>query len=259
MGDQMTSTRAATALGTRVRLAHADAWQVEGRARLAHGGGAHAVRGARLMASGLPTPKWNNADIEALDVDLQTMAAWYAARNVPWGVRVPAGWDLPIGQPVFTKRCFGRQLTAALPPPIAGGIQVQRAGVADFDAYVATDAAVFGDDPVLTGQWVAPVLGASRFAHWLARADGTPVGVACTVRSDERAGPAVMVTGVGVLPPWRGQGIEKQLLQPALWSAFAGGAMLAHAYASDADEAEFLQASGFLEVPALVVRVVRPV
>jgi hypothetical protein len=34
--------------------------------------------------------------------------------------------------------------------------------------------------------------------------------------------------------------------------------MLAHAYASDAEEAEFLQASDFLELPALVVRVVRP-
>ena len=255
----MTPSSAAATLGARVRLAHADAWQVEGRARLAHGGGAHAVRGARLMASGLPTPKWNNADIEALDVDLQAMVAWYAARNVPWGVRVPAEWDLPIGQPVFTKRCFGLQLTAAVPPPRAGDIQIQRAGVADFDAYVATDAAVFDDDPVLTGRWVAPVLGASRFAHWLARADGTPVGVACTVRSDERAGPAAMLTGLGVLPPWRGQSIEQQLLQTALRAAFADRAMLAHAHASDADEAEFLQASGFIEVPALVVRVVRPV
>jgi GNAT superfamily N-acetyltransferase len=255
----MTSTSAAPLWGARVRLAHADAWQVEGRARLPHGGGAHVVRGARLMASGLPTPKWNNADIEALDVDLQATATWYAARDVPWGVRVPAEWDLPIGQPLFTKRCFGLPLTAAWPPPIAGGIQIQRAGVADFDAYVATDAAVFGDDPVLVGQWVAPVLGASRFAHWLARTDGTPVGVACTVRSDERAGPAAMLTGVGVLPTWRGQGIEKQLLQNALRSAFADGAMLAHAYASDTDEAEFLQASGFIEAPALLVRVVRPV
>ena len=34
--------------------------------------------------------------------------------------------------------------------------------------------------------------------------------------------------------------------------------MLAHAYASDADEAKFLQASVFIELAALVVRVVGP-
>jgi hypothetical protein len=50
-----------------------------------------------------------------------------------------------------------------------------------------------------------------------------------------------MLTGLGVLP------------------AFADGATLAHVYASDVEEAEFLQASGYVEVPAFLVRVVRPV
>jgi hypothetical protein len=86
----------------------------------------------------------------ALNVHLKPLVAWYAARDVPSGVGVPAEWDVPIGQPTLTKRCFGLPLTAALPPPRAAGIQVQHAGVADFDAYVATDAALFGDGPVLT-------------------------------------------------------------------------------------------------------------
>ena len=71
----MPSTHDPGSLTARVRAAHGNAWQVEGRARRAYGGGAHAVRGARLMASGLPTPKWNNADITSADVDLDAVAA----------------------------------------------------------------------------------------------------------------------------------------------------------------------------------------
>jgi hypothetical protein len=104
-GNRMGRSDATNEFGARVRTAHGDGWQVEGWARQVHGGGAQVVRGARLMASGLPTPIWNNADIEALDVDLEAIAAWYLARDVPWGVRLPSEWDLAIGQPLFTKRC----------------------------------------------------------------------------------------------------------------------------------------------------------
>jgi hypothetical protein len=36
-----------------VRMAHADAWEAEGRLRERYGGGVARVRGARLMASGI--------------------------------------------------------------------------------------------------------------------------------------------------------------------------------------------------------------
>jgi hypothetical protein len=57
-----------------VRTAHADAWQAEGRLREPYGGGACAVRGARAMASGIRTPKWNNADVTHEQVDLEAAA-----------------------------------------------------------------------------------------------------------------------------------------------------------------------------------------
>jgi hypothetical protein len=126
------------------------------------------------MASGLPTPERNNADIDALDVNLDTIATWYAARQLPWGVRVPVEWELPIGRPLFTKRCFGLPLTRVLPRQPPGGIPIQPARAIDLDAYVSTDAAVFDDDPGLTRRWVTPVLGTSSFTHWLARANGAP-------------------------------------------------------------------------------------
>ena len=56
-GNRLGRTDAANEFGARVRTAHGDGWQVEGWARQVHGGGAQVVRGPRLMASGLPTPR----------------------------------------------------------------------------------------------------------------------------------------------------------------------------------------------------------
>jgi hypothetical protein len=72
-------------LGELVRTAHADAWQAEGRLREPHGGGVCAVRGARAMASGIRTPKWNNADVIHEQVDLEALSAWYESRGMPLG------------------------------------------------------------------------------------------------------------------------------------------------------------------------------
>ena len=91
-----------------VRTAHADAWQEEGRLREPHGGGVCAVQGARAMASGIRTPKWNNADVTHDQVDIKTLSAWYAARDMPWGLRVPLELSLAVGEPLFVKRCMGR-------------------------------------------------------------------------------------------------------------------------------------------------------
>jgi hypothetical protein len=92
-----------------VRTAHADAWEVEGRLRAPFGGGAARVRGARLMASGIAQPKWNNADVTGTDVDWDEVHAWYAERGVPWGIRVPLELELEleveVGSPLFVKRC----------------------------------------------------------------------------------------------------------------------------------------------------------
>src|SRR5215211_6122729 len=137
-----------------------------GRWRGARGGGTHEVRGARLMASGLPTPKWNNADVTAADADLDAVAAWYAARDLPWGIRVPVELDVAVGERLFTKRAFGLERADVLQVAGATDVLVRRAGPADLEAYDATDAAVFGDDPALTYRWNAPVLGLVGFEHW---------------------------------------------------------------------------------------------
>jgi hypothetical protein len=66
-----------------VRTAHGDAWQAEGRLRESHGGGVCGVQGARAMASGIRTPKWNNADVTHEQVDIETLSVWYGSRDMP--------------------------------------------------------------------------------------------------------------------------------------------------------------------------------
>jgi len=103
----MTTQPPGQGLGGLVRTAHADAWQVEGRLRERYGGGVYAVRGARAMASGIRTPKWNNADVTHSQVDIDALRAWYGSRGLPWGLRVPLELSLAVGEALFVKRCMG--------------------------------------------------------------------------------------------------------------------------------------------------------
>ena len=49
------------------------------------------------MASGLPQPQWNGADVTGLYPDLHGARAFYAARELSLGVRVPAGMPWSAG------------------------------------------------------------------------------------------------------------------------------------------------------------------
>ena len=78
------------------------------------------------------------------------------------------------------------------------------------------------------------------FDHWVAEHAGTTVGIATSVRSDELAGPAVMLTGVAALP-----GADARLVKARLaahlsaQAAPAGpGATLVHLYPDDDEEEE---------------------
>jgi hypothetical protein len=261
----MTTQPPQQGLGELVRTAHGDAWQAEGRLREPHGGGACAVRGARAMASGIKTPKWNNADVTHEQVDLEALSAWYAVRGMPWGLRVPLEIPLAVGEPLFVKRCMGlvasRGAESGLrlfDPP--GGIQVRRIRADERDRFVALEVAAFGDDPATAQAWLVPQFGVAGFDHWVAEIAGLTVGVATSVRSDELAGPAVMVTGVAALPGADARLVKGQLsAQISAEAVHAGsGATLVHVYPDDDEEAAAFAAVGFIEVPGFLVRLVQP-
>jgi hypothetical protein len=73
-----------------------EAWQEQGRLRVPWGRATVELPGVRVMASGLPHPQWNDADVyDPAAVDVEVLSGWYRHRAVPWGVHVPLGADWP--------------------------------------------------------------------------------------------------------------------------------------------------------------------
>ena len=241
-----------------VRRAHGDAWQVEGLLRESVGGGVGRVRGARLMASGIDHPQWNNADVDDPEsADVVGMREWYAARSVPWGVRVPAGAPWSHGRFLFRKRLMGLALFArALPPRTSvAGLVIRRAGPDDLNAVSHVDLIGFPSAPMLERQWIQPHLSSPAVEVALAELSGEPVGTAYTVRSDGWAGPALYLAGVTVLPEARQRGIAGAISAWLLTRGTAAGARVAHLH-PDSDQAARVYARlGFDEVDGFNVYV----
>jgi hypothetical protein len=240
----------------RVRAAHADAWEAEGQARAAFGGGAARVRGARLMASGLPFPKWNNADVTGADLDVGAVRRWYAQRAVPWGLRVPVELAVDLGTPLFVKRCFGLRGPGFRPGLRSPGLLLRPVGGEEGGRFAAAEAAAFGDPVEVTAAWIGPVLGRRGFEHWVARREGEVAAVATAVWSHGDAGPAVMLTGLAGAAG-AGPATLPALATAVLERAFAAEPqVLAHCHAEPGEDVSWLAALGFSEVPGLLVRVV---
>lgn len=240
----------------RVHAAHADAWEAEGRARTRYGGGSARVRGARLMASGLPDPRWNNADVTAPDVDLEAVVAWYRSRAVPWGIRVPQRLTIALGTHLFVKRCFALlpdDLTPSADEVEARMVRIPTAGLTRF---VSAEAAAFATSTRLAARWIEPVLGTPGFAHWVAERDGRPLAVATTVASTGDAGPAVMLTGLGSLPGADPRVIAALARTAVLAALDDEPAAMIHSHGDPDDDPELYDGLGFAEVEGLQVRLV---
>jgi hypothetical protein len=207
------------------------------------------------MASGLSAMQWNNADVDdpsAVDVD--ALRAWYAARSVPWGVRVPAGMPWGHGPHLFRKRLMGLSSASFVPKTAVRSVALSEAGPDDLDAVVAVDAAAFGTDPALTRAWMAPLLGAAAAATvLLAHRGGAILGTGYALRSDGRAGPASLLAGVCAVPGADRDGIADALIAGLARSSFDAGAQLVHVTPDDDREATSLNAFGFVEVDGLDV------
>lgn len=242
-------------LNARVRTAHADMWQVEGRLREPLGGGALELRGIRLMASGLAHPQWNNGDVTDPDADVEGAREFFAQRGLPWGVRVPAGMPWPHGRHLFHKRLMGLSAADFRPAPEVLGLRVELAEPADLDAVVAVDSASFGEDPALVRPWYSPHISAPGAEVALATLGGEPVATAFTVRSDGRAGPCLYLGGVAVLEQARRRGVGAAISSRLLARGFAAGAELAHLNPDNDAAARIYERLGFTETTGFDVYV----
>ena len=246
-------------LARRVRAAHADLAEREGRLREHGGGGALRLPGIRLMSSGLAKPQWNGADVTEEDdvasVDMAAVRRWYAARGVPWGVRVPEGMPWPYGRRLLTKRVMVLAPADLRDPPEPDGVVIRVAGPADLDTYARVDAAAFGDEVGPTAEWARPTLGAEGFRALLAVIDGTPVGVAYAGVSSGTGGPSAGIFGVGVLAEHRRRGIGAALTARLVRWAAGRGADLVWLNPDDDRAARLYTGLGFREVPGFDVYV----
>ncbi len=234
-----------------VRTAHGDAWEVEGRLRERFGGGAARVRGARLMASGIAQPKWNNADVTSSHVDIDAMSAWYRARRVPWGVRVPLEFTVELGTPLFVKRCVGLRADAFQ----ARETDVRVVHETDVDAFATLDSTIFGSELAEARAWLAPQFEEDGFRHWVAKLGDSAAAIATTVQSRGDAGPAAYVCGVKARPGSPRNALDA-VVAVAVHEAFDAGAELVHANPDDDEMLQAFTSLGATEVPGFHVRVV---
>jgi len=242
-------------LEARVRTAHADAWAVEGILREPYGGGAATLPGIRLMASGLPHPQWNSADVTGPGADLAAARAFYAERGVRWGVRVPSGMTWRAGRHLFRMSLMGltaRELRPSAPVP---GLTVRAAIPDDLETVLAIDTSAFGSDPDEYRPWIEPHLSAPAITVALAELEGDPVGTAYTVRSDGAAGPAAFLAGVAVLEGARRRGIAGAMSAWLLARSFGDGARLAHLHPDTDAAARVYSRLGFTPAGALDIYV----
>jgi GNAT superfamily N-acetyltransferase len=240
---------------SRVHVAHADAWQAEGRLRERHGGGALEVRGLRAMASGLPQPQWNSADVTAADADLEAVRTFYAARGAEWGVRVPPGIDWRHGRKLLTLRLMALEARDFVPAPATPAIEVRAATPDDLDTVLAIDAPAFEEDPAQERGWLEPHLGAPGIEVALATLDGRPAGTGYAIRTDGRAGPALYIAGVAVREEARRRGVGAALSSWLLADGLRRGARLAHLHADTDAAARVYARLGFADTTGLDVYV----
>lgn len=239
-----------------VRLAHSDAWQELGRLFEGCGGGIAEHRDVRLMASGLPHPQWNSGDVLGADVDLELVRAFYAAYDVPWGLRVPAELTWSQGRHVLHLRLMGLSRSAFAPkqPPPEFRLELARTG--DLDSVARVDAVAFGSE-VNTRPWLKALLGAPRDVVSVVRAVSNDqiVGIGHSVLADGLAGPTVYLAGIAVAPAYRRRGCGSALSSWLVSRGFDAGATLAHLHPDDAAAARLYGRLGFVETHGLDVYV----
>jgi GNAT superfamily N-acetyltransferase len=189
--------------------------------------------GVQLHTTGLPPRHWNGAFVtRAVDLGplIPRVAQWFAARDKPWGLLVPAELDLtaPGLRHVDDQRVMLLRLGALQDAPL--DLPARSDAPAADVARVQSEA--FEDEYGVTLEFVAPTIGpdaAPPQETWTAYDGAEPVGCATVVVLDGVAG----IYGVAVRGAWRRNGLGAGLTALCLRRARDEGCDLAYLNPSD--------------------------
>ena len=199
-------------------------WREDAESR--PGGSWAQMGGVQLHTTGLAPRQWNGAFLTAptdLAAVLPQVAGWFAARDKPWGLLVPAELDVvppglehALDQPVMLRDLD------ELPdlPPVRTRPDAPAADVA------LVQAEAFGDELDVSLSFVTPTLLPDMRPpqRTITTYDGDdPTGCATVAFLDGVAG----VFGVAVREPWRRRGLGAALTAECLRLAVAAGCDLA--------------------------------
>ncbi len=184
--------------------------------------------GVQVHTTGLPVRQWNGTFVTDprtdLAHDLARAANWFGERGMPYGVLVPAEWqlDLPghrheVDQPVMLRGL--RALPAASPPR---GATLTWASAASSVARIQAEA--FDTDGELSRRYVEPLLTAAGWSTVTASVGDDAVGCASVAVTGSVAG----LYGIAVRHAWRGRGVGTALTAALLGAAAERGCDLAY-------------------------------
>jgi GNAT superfamily N-acetyltransferase len=210
------------------------------------------LEGVQVHTTGLAPRHWNGAyatrpaDLTPL---VPRVAAWFAERDKPWALIIPAELELtPIGlSHAADQRVMLASLDVGTEAALPDGIAVtERAPTVDV-ARIQSEA--FGDPYDVTLAFVAPTLGpraAPPQQTLTAYAGEEPVGCATVVRLDGVAG----LYGVAVREAWRRRGIGGALTALCMRQAAAAGCDLAYLNPSEIGYGMYASL-GFTDAPPM--------
>jgi ribosomal protein S18 acetylase RimI-like enzyme len=198
------------------------------------------------MASGLAYAYLNAACVTDPELaDVGVARAWYAERNLPWGVIVPSGSPWPHGRRLLSEQLMATTPSTFSDAPTPPGLVLRRAGTADLDDVVAVDNGAFASSPAEARAWLGPLCRSSEVHVVIGTLDGEPVAVGYGTECDGEAGASLYVGGIGVLPQARRRGIAAAVVTWLAKPGFDAGARFAHLQTVSAEAARLYRRLGF--------------
>jgi GNAT superfamily N-acetyltransferase len=235
------------AAGTWARTAQRDAAVLDSRV---HGIEPLQVDGLLIAPTGVPHEQWNGAWFTGVPDDLigvlDSARERFRSLGVPYGLVVPldlapvlGGWLSAAGA---GYRCLLPLMERSLDtvpvvfrPP---GVRIRQAsGMEDYRALARVQAVCFGDGEPLWSRYLRARYDHPEIVDFLAVTNGPHAGPAETVVGTGTlvvTGEAAGVYGIGVIPPWRRQGIGAALTAALLSAAARLGCQIAPLNPSEA-------------------------